>query len=63
MAQHHDHVGLGAGLAGDLAVGILGKAGIEDGVGDLVAELVGVALVHGLGREEERLGRHFLISW
>ena len=32
--------GLGDGLAGDLAVGILPQVGVEDGVGDLVAHLI-----------------------
>ena len=36
-----------------LGVGVLGEAGIEDGVGNLIAELVRVALVHGLRGEEE----------
>lgn len=29
LAEDHDHAGLGCGLASDLGVGILGKAGIE----------------------------------
>ncbi|KAL7119892.1 hypothetical protein ACP275_02G089700 [Erythranthe tilingii] len=57
LAEDHHHVGLGAGLAGDLAVGVLLEAGVEDCIGDLVAELVRVALVHGLGGEQE--GVHF----
>ncbi|PKI35564.1 hypothetical protein CRG98_044018 [Punica granatum] len=51
LTEDHDHVGLGAGLTGDLAVRVLLKAGIKDSIGDLVAELVGVALVHGLRGE------------
>ena len=71
LAENHDHAGLGAGLAGDLGVGVLLEAGIKDGVGDLVAQLVGVALVHGLGREQEvpggsrlggGLGGHFVLE-
>ena len=53
LAEDHDHVVLGRRLAGDLRVGVLLEAGVEDGIRDLVRELVGVALVHGLGREEE----------
>jgi hypothetical protein len=56
LSEDHDHVGLGAGLAGNLAVRVLGKAGIENGIRDLVAELVGVALVDGLGGEKEGVG-------
>lgn len=33
------HVGLGGGLAGDLGLGVLLQAGIQDGIGHLVAEL------------------------
>jgi len=62
LTKNHDHVGLGACLAGNLAVGVLRQAGIEHGVRDLVTELVGVALVHGLRGEEESLGRHFLLG-
>ncbi|PON46933.1 hypothetical protein TorRG33x02_324670 [Trema orientale] len=58
LAEDHDHVGLGAGLAGHLAVRVLRQAGVEDRVRDLVAELVRVALVHGFGCEQEGL-RHF----
>jgi hypothetical protein len=61
LAEHHDHVCLGAGLARHLALGVLGEARVEDGVGHLVAQLVGVTLVHGLGGEEERLRRHFYL--
>ncbi|URD93002.1 hypothetical protein MUK42_28113 [Musa troglodytarum] len=53
LPEHHDHVGLGAGLAGDLAVGILLQASIENGVGDLIAEFIRVSLVHRLGGEKE----------
>ena len=50
---YHDHVVLGGGLAGDLGEGVGLEAGVEDGIGDLIRKLVGVALVDGLGREEE----------
>ncbi|KAI4369492.1 hypothetical protein MLD38_017927 [Melastoma candidum] len=55
LVKDHDHIGLGAGLASDLALRILREAGIEDCVGDLVAELVGVTLVDVLGSEQEGL--------
>jgi len=38
------HLGLGGGFEADLALGVLLEAGVEDTVGDLVAELVGVTL-------------------
>jgi hypothetical protein len=40
LAEHHHHSGLAGGFASDLAVGIVGKAGIQDGIRDLIAELV-----------------------
>ncbi|KAL4273017.1 hypothetical protein GQ457_13G023280 [Hibiscus cannabinus] len=48
FTKDHHHVGLGAGLASDLAVGILRQAGVEDRIGDLIAELVGMSLVNRL---------------
>ena len=52
LIEDHDHVVLGRRLAGDLRVGSCLRRR-EAGIRDLVRELVGVALVHGLGREEE----------
>jgi hypothetical protein len=49
LTEDHDHARLGGRLAGDLGHGVLGKAGIEDGIRDLVADLVGVALADGFG--------------
>ena len=40
LTEDHDHAGLGGGLAGDLGLGVLGEAGVEDGIGNLIAELV-----------------------
>ena len=40
LTEDHDHSGLGGGLAGNLAPLVLLKAGIEDGIGDLVTDLV-----------------------
>lgn len=37
FTKDHDHTGLGGRLAGDLGEGVLLEAGIEDGVGDLIA--------------------------
>jgi 3'-phosphoadenosine 5'-phosphosulfate sulfotransferase (PAPS reductase)/FAD synthetase len=44
--------------ASDTGKGILTDARIEDGIRDLIAELIRVTLVHGLRREEESI-RHF----
>ena len=51
LTEDHDHAGLGGSLASNLGEGVLLEAGIEDGVGDLVSDLVGVALADGLGCE------------
>ena len=52
LAHHVDQSGAGRGLAGHAAVGVLLQNGVQDGVGDLVADLVGVALRDGFGGEE-----------
>jgi len=49
LAEDHDHAGLGGSLASDLGEGILSQASIEDGIRDLIGDLVGVALTDGLG--------------
>mmetsp|Transcript_20976 Transcript_20976/g.66462 ORF Transcript_20976/g.66462 Transcript_20976/m.66462 type:complete len:461 (+) Transcript_20976:322-1704(+) len=35
LTEYHHHAGLGAGLAGDLGLGVLLEASVEDGIGDL----------------------------
>jgi hypothetical protein len=49
LTEDHDHTGLGGSLASNLGEGILPKASIEDSVGNLISDLVGVALTDGLG--------------
>ena len=49
LAEDHDHTSLGGSLASDLGEGVLRQAGIEDGIGDLVGNLVGVTLTNGFG--------------
>lgn len=51
LTEDHDHAGLGGSLASDLGERVLLEAGVEDGIGDLVSDLVGVALADGLGGE------------
>jgi hypothetical protein len=51
LAGDDGHARLDHGLAGDTGGGILGDETIEDGVGDLIAHLVGMAFGDGLGRE------------
>ena len=52
LAHHQHHAGGGAALAGDVGVGVLGEDGVEHGVGDLVADLVGMALGDGFGSKQ-----------
>ena len=44
--------GRGRGLAGHAAVGVLRQNGVQHGIGNLVADLVGMALRHGFGGEK-----------
>lgn len=53
FSKDHDHTRLGGSLAGDLGRWVLSQAGIEDGIRDLIRDLVGVATTDGLGGEEK----------
>ena len=50
-ADHHD-IALGVGLTGDTAHRILREAGIEDGIGNGVANFVGMAFADGFGGKD-----------
>ena len=52
FAADEDHAGSRVAFAGDMAFGIILEAGVEHRVGDLIAELVGMAFAHGFGGEE-----------
>lgn len=52
LTKDHDHTGLGGSLTSNLGEGVLTKAGIEDGVGNLISNLVGVTLTNGLGLDD-----------
>jgi hypothetical protein len=43
LTKDHDHARLGCSFAGNFGVGVLSEAGIEDGIRDLVTDLVRVA--------------------
>lgn len=47
LTEDHDHTGLGGGLAGNLGEGVLLEAGVQNGVRDLVTDLIGVSLTDG----------------
>src|SRR5690606_11039971 len=55
FTEDHNHTGLGGGLTSDLGKGILAQAGIKNGVGDLVCNLVRVTLAYGLGLRKSLL--------
>ena len=48
LAHHGDNTGGGEGLTGHVGIGIVGQNVVQDGIGDLVADFVGVALGDGL---------------
>lgn len=49
LTKDHDHAGLGGSLASNLGEGVLSQAGVEDSIGNLIGNLVGVTLADGLG--------------
>mmetsp|Transcript_20892 Transcript_20892/g.35922 ORF Transcript_20892/g.35922 Transcript_20892/m.35922 type:complete len:345 (-) Transcript_20892:24-1058(-) len=53
LTEDHDHVVLGGGLACDLGQRIGLQASVEHSIRNLIAELIRVALVDGLGGEEK----------
>ena len=52
FAGDDDAVGGGHRLAGDARLGVLGQEQVDDGVADLVRDLVGMAFGNGFGREQ-----------
>src|SRR4029079_2224635 len=59
LAGNDDQAGRDQGLAGDAALGVVRERGVENGVRDLVGDLVRVTLGHRLGREEEGPASHW----
>ena len=47
-----DHAGGGSGLAGHVGIGVLTDDGVQHSVGNLVADLVGMALGDGFRGEQ-----------
>ena len=52
LAHDVDKTGGAGRLAGNAGTGVLRQDGVEDGVGDLVADFVGMPLGDGFGREK-----------
>jgi hypothetical protein len=59
LAQQHHPVGGGGGLDGNPALRLAADDQVDDGVRDLVAQLVGMAFRDRLGSEEVVLMRHW----
>ena len=55
LAHDVDHAGRGTGLAGHAGLGVVGQDLVEDGIGDLIADLVGMSLGNGLGSKQTML--------
>ena len=53
FARQHDELRRGQRLAGDPRLRVLRQEQVDDGVADLIGNLVGMALGHGFGGEEE----------
>ena len=49
---HHDETGRAKGFRGDAAHGVLRKAGVKDGVRDLVGHFVGMTFTDGFGSKQ-----------
>lgn len=61
FTEHHDHTGLGGGFTRDLRQRVDGETRVQDGVGHLVTDLVGVAFTDRFRGEQELfrlLGSH-----
>lgn len=52
FSENHAESVLDGSLAGDLGFGVLGQASIQDGVGDIVAQLIRMTVSDGLGGEK-----------
>ena len=61
LAHDMDKAGGDGGLAGDAPLRVLLKDGVEHGVGDLVAYLIGMPLGHGFGCEKVMAHLYFLL--
>ena len=60
LAGHHRHARGDQRLAGDAAIGVLGEQGIENTIGNLVGEFVGVSHADRLASEQELALRHWI---
>ena len=58
LAHDQDEAGRRDDLAGAVGVRVVGDDVVQDGVGDLVADLVGVALGHAFAGDEKRGAAH-----
>ena len=63
LARHDDEPGGQERLAGHATRRVLGQDRVQDGVGDLVGDLVRMPLGHGLRSEQVLLTRHRVPPW
>src|SRR5574343_330026 len=57
----HDQAGVAQGFGGNARMLVLGQDGVEDGVGNLVGDLVRMAFANGFGSEE--VFAHGMLQW
>ena len=62
FAGNHDEAGGDQGFAGDAALRVFGQNGVEDGIGNLVGDLVRMAFANRLGRKEKLSGHVLLLQ-
>ena len=60
FAEDQEHAGGGGGLHGHMAGRILGQQIIKNGVGDLIADLIGVTFGHGFGGNKPMFFCHII---
>jgi hypothetical protein len=54
FTENHDHTSFGGSLTGNLGQWILGQTSVQNGIRNLISDLVWVTLTDRLGSEEER---------
>src|SRR5579864_6577774 len=57
FSSDDDEAGGGESFAGNAAVGVVGEAGVEDGVGNLIGDLVGMAFGDRFRSKQEAIFR------
>src|SRR6185369_15927083 len=58
LAGEHHQTGVAQGFSGDAGFGILGQDGVQDGIGNLIGDLVRVAFGNGFRGKQVIVRRH-----